>query len=473
MSRGTAGLVALLLALPHAALAARPVPAAAPGPADTLRISLEEAVTRSLAQGEDARIARANVGIADGQVTEATAQALPQITGTVTYDRKFSSVFSSLGTSGDLAALFKNTSFGAQHTWTADLTVTQLLWSGGRVGAGLAAARAARASVRADRDETLADVALDTRGAYLAAVYAREVQAIAEDGLAQARAHLARVKQFHDQGSRSDYELLQAQVDAANQEPAVVSARNTTQTSLLELRRRLHLPLEQPLVLTTALAFGEGQLPVLAGDAGDGGARVALRGAEDMVLARREALRAEKGARWPQLTVQADVQHQAYPADGIPVRRDFYRAVDGYLKLTWPVFQGFRTFGTVERARSELAQAEAERDRQRAGVALQVAEARREVERALAAVAARRGTARLARRAHDLAEIRWKNGLSTQLEVSDSRLQMQTAEVNEVSALMDYRLALLRLERATGRPLALENRSIDDLSDDVSDVGER
>jgi outer membrane protein TolC len=138
--------------------------------------------------------------------------------------------------------------------------------------------------------------------------------------------------------------------------------------------------------------------------------------------------------------------------------------VDGSLQLEWPLFQGFRTFGTVQRATAELRRAEADRDNAHAGVALEVEQARQNTREALATLAARRGTAALARRAHHLATVRWQNGLSTQLEVSDARLQMQTAEVNEVAATKDYRISLLRLERATGRTLELTYRSIDELS---------
>ncbi len=350
-------------------------------------------------------------------------------------------------------------------------TATQILWSGGRVGAGLAAARNARGAARATRDESLADLALLVQSAYLEAVYAQAVQAIAEDALAQANAHLEQVTLFRKQGSRSEYDLLQAQVDAANQEPETVGARNAATQSLLQLRRLLDLPLDRPLVLLTPLAFAGGEVPVLTAPSADGAARPALAGAEDMVRARREALRFEKAGRWPSLLASATVSHQAYPTDWAPTRRDFVAAVDGSVKLQWPLFQGFRTFGTVQRASAELRQAEAERDRARKTVALQVEQSRQEVQRALATLVARRGTAALAQRAHHLATVRWRNGLSTQLEVSDARLRMQTAEVNEVAAVKDYRLALLQLERVTGRPLPLENRSLDALSPTPSTEG--
>jgi outer membrane protein TolC len=183
------------------------------------------------------------------------------------------------------------------------------------------------------------------------------------------------------------------------------------------------------------------------------------------VQARRLALSAEKWSRWPSLVAYGTVSHQAYPAEAWPVHReDFQRGIDGSLRLEWPLFQGFRTFGSVERATAELQQAEAQRDIVYDTVTFETRQARQEVDRALATLVARRGTVQLAQRAHHLATVRWSNGLSTQLEVSDARLQMLTAEVNEVDAVKDYRLALLRLERAAGRSLNLVNRSLDDLS---------
>ena len=74
-------------------------------PADTLRLTLDEAVARALAFGDEARIARAGVGVADGQVREAFAAALPQVTGSVTYNRKFDSIFRNLGGGGDTTGI--------------------------------------------------------------------------------------------------------------------------------------------------------------------------------------------------------------------------------------------------------------------------------------------------------------------------------------------------------------------------------
>ena len=156
----------------------------------------------------------------------------------------------------------------------------------------------------------------------------------------------------------------------------------------------------------------------------------------------------------------ADVRKQ-----GIAVisRHYFARNVEASAKLEFPFFQGTRTFGAVARARAELRQAEIERDQARAVAAIQFRTACDEVERSLAALAARRGTVQLATRGHELARIRYENGISTQLEVSDARLRMLQARANEAEALRDYRLALAALEHALGRPLVTADVPMDSL----------
>jgi outer membrane protein TolC len=471
--------VALALALGGAATpatAATPaaaMPAAAPGAADTLRLSLDQAVALAMSQGEEMRLANASVSVANGQVREAMAAALPQISGSLTYDRRFASVFQSVGPDtgivGAIAGLFKETPFASVHSWSADVTASQLLWSGGRVGSGLAAARAYRRSVRAGRDETAADIALQVERAYLEAAYARRVLEISRAGLEQSRAHLAQVKLFQSQGSRSEYDLIRAQVDAANQEPPVVAARNASELAMLDLRRLIDLPLDQPVALVTPLAFEDGLVPVVEDASDDPSARPALIRADADVEGRRDLLRLERAARWPQLTLSSTLSQQAFPPIERPRLDEFHRNLDASLKLEFPLFLGFKTFGAVERATAELRQAQVQRDLLREQVRLDVARARQEVRRTLAEMVARRGTAQLAERAHHLAEVRYTNGLATQLEVTDARLQMQTSLIQEVQAVKDYRLALLELERSLGRRVQTVRRPLDQIAASMND----
>jgi outer membrane protein TolC len=244
----------------------------------------------------------------------------------------------------------------------------------------------------------------------------------------------------------------------------VVAARNATRLAMLDLKRLINVPLDQPLALTTPLAFEDGLVPVVEDSSDDVTGRAALTQADADVDGRRQLLRVERAARWPQITASGTLSQQAFPPTERPHLDEFHRSANAQIKLEFPLFLGTKTFGAVERAGAELRQAQAQRDRVREEVRIEAARARQEVRRTLADLVARRGTAGLAGRAHHLAEVRFTNGLATQLEVTDARLQMQTAEINEVQAFKDYRLALVELERALGRKVQMTRLPLDQIS---------
>jgi outer membrane protein TolC len=447
---------------------------ASAAPADTLTLSLPDAVVAALRSNADVRVARSQVAQSQGRIREALANALPQVTGSLTYNRKLSSVFSDFSgdtTLGPLADVFSRSSFAAKNTWTADVQMSQLLWSGGRVGAALAGAKALRKGAEAGHRERQAEVTLRVTRSYLDAQLARESAAIAESALVQARAHLRQVELFRQQGTRAEFDLIQARVDAANEEPPVVAARSAAVLAMLDLKQLLDLPLERPVALVTPLRFGGDRVPVPISLPPGGGARPALAQADAQVEVQRQVLRGEKSGRWPNLTASALLSHQAFPQDVMPTQKEFVRAMDASVKLEWPLFQGFRTFGSVQRASAELEQAEAQRQQLRAAVEIELERARQEVRRTLTLLAARRGTAALAQRAFEIATVRWTNGISTALELSDARLRLHAARVDEVTAVRDYRYALAQLEYASGQPLTLVERPLEDYSLDASDGG--
>ena len=64
------------------------------------------------------------------------------------------------------------------------------------------------------------------------------------------------------------------------------------------------------------------------------------------------------------------------------------------------------------------------------------------------------GTVTLARRAFEMAGIRFEAGVSTQLELSDSRLQLERAESNHAQAARDLQVSRIRVALLPVLPLA-------------------
>jgi len=441
-------------------------PAAAQAPTDTLRLTLDDAVHRALEQGIDMRLARAAVLGANGRVREAFASALPQVTGSFTYTRQFASIYSGLGGSdgGGLDTLFKNTPFGAPNTWNLQIQATQLLWSGGKVGAGLSAAKSYRQIATLNQAETAADVTFQVKQAYWNAALQGRLLVIAADNLEQARQHLREVRLYQQAGTRAEYDLLRAQVDAANQEPPVVAARNAYDIATLELKRLLNVAADQPLQLQTTLNSPDATIPVVVIDSLGGPDRPSLLAAEANVNVQQQVLKAAHADRWPTLSATTTYNEQAFPQEVSPCGAQFLRGWNGEIKLSFPIFLGFKSRGAAEQAQAGLLQARAQRDQVNRQVDLEVAQARGAVERARALLVARRQTVRQGLRAQYLAGVRYTNGMATQLDVSDARVAALQAEVNEVQATRDYFVALAQLERALGRPVPVVQQPIEQVA---------
>jgi len=474
----------IVLAVIPAALAAQQ-----PGP-EPIRLTLEGAVQRALRSGNEVRIAEAGVRQAEGQVTQAWASALPEIRASVTYQRTFASVFQSLGSSSSvppfqpdtaaaldsrvrylethaqyaafqgLGSLFSNTGFGSPNTYVATLTLSQTLFQGGKVGAGIRGAHAYEEAARAQLEETRREVTYRVTQAYLNGVYAARIVDITEASQTQVNDQLHRVSLNHQVGSSADYDLLRAQVEAANQEPLVIAARNNRDVALLEVRRLLNVPADQPIELVSGLlttpADSLPRVDLAALDL-DAAGRAAIAAAQANVAFRREAVHVYHGDYYPSIKLTSSFGGQAFPASGFPSRiGDFHEDWSAAVVFSVPLFDGMRTHGAVLQAEAELSRAEAQLAQTREGVAIEIEQARAEILRAQALVAARHVTVGQAERAQHLASVRYANGIATALEVSDARLALEQASVNEAQATRDYLLAIAALERALGHPVPMQ-----------------
>jgi outer membrane protein TolC len=453
-----------------------------------IQLTLQDAIQRALHSGNEVRIAEAGVQQAGGQVTQAWASALPEIRFNLTYQRTFASVFdmSSSGpplapfspdTTASLAArvryleqqypnavalgiggLFSDLPFGRPNTYIAALTFSQTLFQGGKVGAGIAGARAYETSARAQLDETRRDVVYRVSQAYLNALYAGRIVDITEASQVQVNDQLHRVALNHQVGSSADYDLLRAQVEAANQEPLVIAARNSRDVALLEVRRLVNIPADQPVELSSGLlvtpADSLPQVDSAALDL-DAAGRAAIEAARATVDFRRQAVHVYRGDYYPSLKLTSSYGGQAFPVGTFPRYGDFRRDWSASVVLSMPLFDGFKTHGAVLQAQAELSRAEAQLSQTRASVAIEIEQARAEIARAQALVSARHVTVGQAERAQHLASVRYANGIATALEVSDARLALEQASVNEAQATRDYLLAIAALERALGHAVPM------------------
>ncbi|MBV9108439.1 MAG: TolC family protein [Gemmatimonadetes bacterium] len=497
---------ALLFALPLAAQTNPLPPPGAPArpavQASTAAIralSLDEALNMAEGASDQIVVARAGVMRAGGQRLQALSQRLPQLNGTAGYSRALASQFSSLSKGGAVDTTQKgptncnkfvpnpslpidqrldslehavdcatNSSpfsslgslpFGRENTWTLGLALSQNLFSGGRIAGQVDAASAGRRRAEIQLASTRAQLVLDVAQAYYNAALADRLVSIAEANLAQADETLRQVTLARQVGNQPEFELLRAQVTRDNQRPVVIQRRADRDLAYTRLRLLLDLPVDQAVTLTTPLNDAApvpvarfASNPNLIGDTTTSN-RAPVRQAAEAVNAQEAQLRVAKSERFPSLSLVSNYQKVGYPGGFFPAWSDFATNWTIGAQLSVPLFTGGRIRGDEMVAQANLMEARATLSQTRQQAELDTRTALQQLDAARAQWQASAGTVEQATRAYQIAEIRFREGLSTQTELTDSRILLQQAEANRAQAARDLQIAQVRIALLPDLPL--------------------
>ena len=498
-----------LLAVPGAAVAQAPPPVQG---ALTLEQVLELAELRS----ESIAVAHAGVRRSEGDVLRARSGRFPQLSASAGYERalasEFEGIFDSSGPPCDpfapdpLAPLADRVGeieraidcgavggsffggggqtdddegavdlpFGRVNTWRVNLVFSQTVYSGGRLGAQADLAAAGRDSATLGVSTARAQLLFDVTQAYYDAALSTRLVDIAEATLGQAEATYQVVQAGFKAGTQPEFELLRARVARDNQAPSIIRQRATREIALLRLKQLLDVPPDAPIELASSLddeslapppAFAPRLASVEAAFVDERPAqdvvesvaptpdRTVVKQVGTTVRLREAAFRAARAERMPSITVSSNLGPVAYPSGLAPGFGDFRTNWTVGASVQVPILTGGRQRGDEMVARADLEQAQVQLRQVEELAALDSRSAWAELVAARAAWEASANTIQQATRAHEIADVRYRAGVSTQLELSDARLLLQQSEVNRAQAARDLQVARARMALLPDLPL--------------------
>ena len=286
--------------------------------------------------------------------------------------------------------------------------------------------------------------------AYFDAALADRLVALAESSAVQTNEVLRQTQLARTVGNVSEFELLRAQVSSANQRPVVIQRQSDREVAYLRLKQLLNLPLENPIQLTTVVddpAATTAALDATAGITGDTTAvnRASVRQAAEAIDAQRGLLKVAKSQRFPTLALTSQYGKVAFPLAGLPGSGDFRTNWTVALGTQFPLFTGGRIKGDQMVAEANVRDAQARYDQLREFAALDSRVTINDLLQARAAWQASLGTAEQASRAYSIAEVRYKEGISTQLELNDARILLEQAVANRALAARNLQVARVKL----------------------------
>jgi outer membrane protein len=446
----------------------------------THTFSLGQAVATALHQNRDVQAARLALQEANKQVTEAWSELYPSVDFSASYTRNVSPAVNFL------PAIFFNpqagpddfikVQFGADNVWNSAINVEQPLFSGAAfIGVG-AASRYKSLQQEVVRGLTQ-NVVTQIRTAYYHLLLAQEQVRLTQNSVHRVQESLKETQAMNKAGLSSDYDVLRLQVELANLEPNLRRSHNAVSQARRELAIQLALPDSETVAVEGSLA--EMNLDSLSAnsDANRGvlayggfhgeeveearevvgmaeAQRSDLRQLELTQSLRKTEMRLEQIAYLPKVTLFGsyiiNAQNNGSPDFfGQPGLRAYSRAVG--VRVTVPIFQGFRRNARIDEKRAALRQAETQTRLAEDKAKAQVQTLIEDVDEALLRARGQRLAVGQARRGFDIASAQYREGLSSQLELTDAEVALRQSEFNYAQAVYDYLVARAQLDQATGR----------------------
>jgi outer membrane protein TolC len=453
------------------------------------RLSLDDALALASATSEQVEVARAGMRRADANVRRTESQGLPQINGSASYQRALANQFQGVTDGGESPEIppqcsgdfnpdpslpleervrlleerlacpqanpfggldFSQLGFGAANTWSAGLSFNWLLYSGGRIRSQVRATRSALEIAQATVSASEAQVRLEVTQAYFDAQLASELVTISEASVATSEETLRLTEIRENAGAQAEFDVLQARVSRDNQQPILIRRRSQRDIAFERLRTLLDLPSGEPLVLTTPVS-GAAQREVTT--TADIVHRIPVQQANQRVVAARHQLDAARAQRKPSISAVSQYGLVGYSDTILPTLDAFRDNWTVGAALSIPIYTGGRITADVDSARADLAEAEAQLEQTVEAAQLDTLSALADLRAARETWEATGTTVQQAERGYEIATLRYKEGVSIQLEIENARLQLAQARANRAQAARDLWVAQTRVDLLPFLPL--------------------
>jgi outer membrane protein TolC len=341
------------------------------------------------------------------------------------------------------------------NSWTANIQVVQTIYQGGQVLSSLRTARLTKEQAMLDYQTVIADNLLAVRVAYYDVLLAAEQIVVNEASVKLLTQQLDDQKRRFDAGTVPRFNVLQAEVELANERPKLIQANNNYRIAKNNLVNVLghRVPrdvLENiPLQLTDKLDEEPYKidLPVAIAKALENRSELAsLRKQERL---REEGITSAKSNYKPtfQLFGGYGARNAQFVSDDPAYT--IHGATAG-AQFTWNIFDGFLTKGKTDQAKALRDGARVQVDNEERSIELEVRTDYSNFIEASETLESQKKVQEEAEEALRLAKARADAGTGTQLEVLSAQTSLTQARSTQVQALHDYDVARARLERAMG-----------------------
>jgi len=368
--------------------------------------------------------------------------------------KSYSAILPSVSLTGDYTRLDEVKSIagftiGDVDNYSAGLRVTQPIFSGGSITAKINAGKLF--SLLTDQAVRAAtqDVIYSAERAYYDVLLNQHLYQISADAVRSAQAHLDDVKQKRSGGVASDFDVLRAEVELSNFEADLIRNKNAINISKSQLVKVMGISQYSNFVLSDKLTYVPLKMTM------EQAVEVAYRNRPDLysrqfdIKYRQELLKIAKSRYWPTVSGFYDnTWSKPDPHNSIEI--EWGRAWQSGIMVTLPLFDGFSREGEIIQQKARLRQSQVDLIDAEETTLFELTKALLSIENTEEFVQSQQLNLTRAQEGSRLADVGYREGINTQVEVIDAESALTKAKSLYYQAIYSHMIAKLDLQKAMG-----------------------
>ena len=420
---------------------------------EVMEFSLREAQLYALEHNYDVVNALKDIEIARERVDETISTGLPQVSGSVNYSNYLEiptqlipAEFFPGGERGEFVAV----QFGTQHNATLSAEVTQMIFNGQYI-VGLQASQAYLSLSQTNFEKSQIEIKNMIATAYYPVIILQENQVIFDSTLATLDKMLYETREYYQAGFVEDTDVDQLELLKSDMQTTLTNIDNQLEIARNTLKYLMGLKADQQIVLTDKVddLMQEVDREFLMQSTFDYNNHIDFRLLERQKELADLQVKLGKTEYYPMINAFYN-----YSENAMRNKFNFFASDQNWftsqligLQMDIPIWSSGNRRHKVQQKKLELEKIKVQEEQLKQGLSLRVRTVRSEFNNAYLTYRNREMALENAERIYDKTQVKYREGISTSLELSQTYNQYLSSEIDKLTALQNLLMKKAELEK--------------------------
>jgi outer membrane protein TolC len=325
----------------------------------------------------------------------------------------------------------------------ANVALKQKIYDFGKREANIDVARLNREAALSDVENQIATVVNSVRTAYYSVLSTAQSLAVHREALDQYRQQLDSARLFFESGKKPKYDVTTAEVNLSSAQVKLIQAESDLDNAWVKLNNAMGYDGSARYTIEDTPAPGAYPLDESAALDQAYSKRSDLQSLLNQKASAQRAVEAAKRDYFPSLDASAGYD---FAGSRTPLSQGWNAGV----ALTWNLFKGLSSKKEIEKAAANLKVVEARISSLKLQIRQDIKKALLDIKTAKETIAYADVQVRQATDNLELADLRYKTGLGTPLDVINATVSYSNAKLTRIAAVYQFYTAVANVEKAMG-----------------------